>query len=100
MRDRGGGGGGEEPFSCALCGGFLAVAAGGAVGWGGFSGGPPWLTRLLCLRRRSLCVQNDNSLGAKGAARIAPALMNMPNMERLGLVSRRALLLGEGGRGR
>ena len=73
------------------------MAAGGAVGLGGFSGGSLWLTRLLCLRRRSLRVQYNNSLGAEGAASIAPALMNMTKMKDLRLVSRRASLLGEGG---
>ena len=72
------------------------MAAGGAVGWKGFSGGPPWLTCLLCLRHRSLRVQHNNSLGAEGAASIAPALMNMTNMVQLLLVSCRASLLGEG----
>ena len=77
--------------------GVFSGGSGLGVGWKGFSGGPPWLTCVLCLRRRSLRVQYINGLGAEGAASIAPALMNMTNMERLHLVSRRASLLGEGG---
>ena len=71
------------------------MAAGGAVDCGGFSGGLSWLTCLLCLRRRSLRLQANNSLGAEGAASLAPALMNMTNMKVLYLVSRRASLPGE-----